>query len=190
MLDRRAVLALPLIALASSRARAAEEAWAALAGGGHAALLRHARTDPGIGDPPGFRLDDCATQRNLSPEGRAQAARLGEAFRSRGVPVGRVLSSAWCRCRDTASVMGLSPVEIAPAALNSFFGGQGEERAATAALRALLAGLKREGPVAVLVTHQVNMTALTGLGPAMGETLVLRLDREGRFPVVGRIPAP
>lgn len=190
MLDRRTFLALPALVTLAPAARAADEAWAALARGGHAALMRHAETVPGTGDPPGFRLEDCGTQRNLSEAGRRQAARLGEAFRARGVRVGRVLSSQWCRCLDTGTMMGLGPVEAAPAALNSFFAGQGSAQAATAALRALLAGLPREGPIAVLVTHQVNVTALTGVFPAMGETLVLRLDGEGRFPVVGRIPAP
>jgi phosphohistidine phosphatase SixA len=189
MLDRRSLLALPLLATLAPRARADDVAWAALARGGHVALMRHALTVPGTGDPPGFRLEDCATQRNLSDEGRRQAARLGAAFRARNVRVSRVLSSQWCRCLDTAAAMGLGPVETAPAALNSFFAGQGDREAATAALRALLASLPPDGPAAVLVTHQVNVTALTGVFPAMGETLVVRLDGE-RFPVAGRIPAP
>jgi phosphohistidine phosphatase SixA len=189
MLDRRSVLALPALLWPAARALAADEAWALLRGGGHAALMRHAQTTPGTGDPPGFRLEDCATQRNLSEAGRAQARRLGAAFRERGVRVSRVLSSQWCRCLDTATAMDLGPVEPAPAALNSFFAGQGDRERATAALRALLADLPRGGPVAVLVTHQVNVTALTGVFPAMGETLVLRLDGE-RFPVAGRIEAP
>jgi broad specificity phosphatase PhoE len=61
-------------------------------------------TDPGAGDPPGMRLDDCATQRNLSAEGRAHARRIGEAFRKMQIPVGRVLSSPWCRCVETAKL--------------------------------------------------------------------------------------
>ena len=64
-------------------------------------LVRHAITTPGVGDPPAFRLDDCATQRNLTDEGRGDARRLGEAFRARGIPVARVLSSPWCRCLET-----------------------------------------------------------------------------------------
>ncbi len=187
-LHRRALLALPALAWLGADARASEAGWAALAGGGHAALMRHARTDPGTGDPPGFRLEECATQRNLDAGGRRQAERLGEAFRRRGVRVGRVLSSQWCRCLDTGRLMGLGPVEAAPAALNSFFG-RGEAGTSTAALRALLAGLPREGPVAVLITHQVNVTGLTGVFPAMGEIAVLRLDPAAGFPVAARIAA-
>jgi phosphohistidine phosphatase SixA len=53
-------------------------------------LMRHAATDPGAGDPPGFRLDDCATQRNLSAAGREDARRVGNAFRAHRIPVARV----------------------------------------------------------------------------------------------------
>jgi broad specificity phosphatase PhoE len=72
---------------------------------GGALLLRHALTEPGIGDPPGFRLDDCSTQRNLSAGGRAQARAAGETLRAREVKIDAVYSSAWCRCIDTAKEM-------------------------------------------------------------------------------------
>ena len=88
--------------------------------GGFVLLLRHAQTVPGTGDPPGFTLDDCATQRNLSDEGREQARRIGARLRKERVPVGRVLTSAWCRCRETARLLELGPVEhLQP--LDSFF---------------------------------------------------------------------
>jgi phosphohistidine phosphatase SixA len=193
MLDRRTFivsgLALSGVGASGRQAGASDKAWSALARGGHAALMRHAQTVPGAGDPPNFLLGDCATQRNLDEAGRRFSARLGAAYRERGVRVGRVLSSEWCRCIDTGVAMGLGVVETAPAALNSFFAGQGNPETAKAALRALLASLPREGPVAVLVTHQVNIAGLTRVFPAMGETLVLRLDPEAGFPVVGRIAA-
>ena len=88
----------------AARAQApADPAWAALRAGGAVVVLRHAQTVPGIGDPPGFRLQDCSTQRNLSEEGRQQARRLGETLRRAGVKVDEVLSSRWCRCLDTAT---------------------------------------------------------------------------------------
>ncbi|MFN3400943.1 MAG: histidine phosphatase family protein, partial [Ferrovibrio sp.] len=89
------------------------ELWQALRSGEAVALMRHAEA-PGTGDPAGFRLDDCSTQRNLSAEGRAQAARLGERFRSNGIAGAEIRSSAWCRGRDTATGLGLGPVQIAP----------------------------------------------------------------------------
>jgi hypothetical protein len=111
------VLAL-VLALLAGPAGATEAAWQALRGGGVVALMRHARA-PGVGDPPGFRLEDCATQRNLSAEGRDQARRIGEAFRAQGVAVARVLSSRWCRALDTAR-LAFGTVEPFPP-LDSFF---------------------------------------------------------------------
>src|SRR5437868_6308691 len=111
-----------LLCGAATRAGAADAdaAWTALASGEPKVLLiRHAEA-PGVGDPPGFRLGDCATQRNLSEKGRAQAGSIGDALRRRGVPVAKVLTSQWCRCRDTARLLDVGPVEDAPA-LNSFF---------------------------------------------------------------------
>jgi hypothetical protein len=82
-------------------ASADEALWNLPKAGGQVVVIRHSSTEPGIGDPPGFRLDDCSTQRNLSAAGREEARRIGAAFRDRGVPVGRVLSSRWCRSLET-----------------------------------------------------------------------------------------
>src|SRR5499427_7378547 len=89
-----------------------EEAWAALLKGGHVALIRHGNAPPGYGGvPPGFKIDDCKTQRNLDEQGRGEARALGEAFRNRGVRVDRILSSPWCRCLETARLMAVGPVQ-------------------------------------------------------------------------------
>lgn len=173
----------------------AEAAWAALRAGGAVVVLRHAQTVAGIGDPPGFRLDDCATQRNLSEDGRQQARRIGKAFQAAGVAVGEVLSSRWCRCLDTATE-AFGRVMPWPAA-DSFFdrrsAGAGDDPAArqTAELRDRVAA-HRGRDTLVVVTHQVNITALTGIVPAMGELVVLKPDRRsaGGFNVAGRLPAP
>jgi Histidine phosphatase superfamily (branch 1) len=76
--------------------------------------MRHTDAPGGAGDPPGFRVDDCATQRNLSAKGRADAARIGARLRSEGIAVERILSSPWCRCMDTATLLELGPVEAEP----------------------------------------------------------------------------
>jgi phosphohistidine phosphatase SixA len=90
----------------------AEEAWLALAPGGQVAIIRHGNAPPGYsGDPPGFKIGDCATQRNLDELGREHARVLGEAFRKHGVRVDRVVSSPWCRCLDTAWLMAIGTVE-------------------------------------------------------------------------------
>jgi broad specificity phosphatase PhoE len=134
-------------------------------------LLRHAQTEPGIGDPPGFVLDRCPTQRNLSDAGRAQARKLGAALRARGLTPQRVRSSRWCRCLDTAR---LAFGSVEPwAALDSFFADRTRADTQTAELRRTLAALPG-GRVEAWVTHQVNISALTGSGAAMGEVLLLR----------------
>jgi len=92
----------------------AETAWTALRAGRHVALMRHTDAPGGVGDPPGFRLDDCATQRNLSAKGRADAARIGARLRSELIAVERIVSSQWCRCMDTATLLELGPVETEP----------------------------------------------------------------------------
>jgi phosphohistidine phosphatase SixA len=173
--------------LTTEPAEADDALWAALAEGGHVALMRHARA-PGTGDPDDFRLDDCSTQRNLDHVGRDQARRTGQAFRERGVTIGRVLSSQWCRCLETAELLALTEVE-AFAPLNSFFGERTGEPEQTEAVRALLAEADADGPSLVMVTHQVNITALTGIYPRSGEIVVLRLGGPDIFETVGAISA-
>jgi broad specificity phosphatase PhoE len=172
---RRWLQAAPLLALGfGGAARAEEAAWQALAAGGCALLLRHAQTVPGIGDPPGFRLDDCATQRNLSDAGRAESRRLGEALRRRGIRFDEVLSSRWCRCVDTARLaFPQQPVRVFEP-LNSFFADGSTREAQTRALREYLASQRPPLRIA-MVTHQVNVSALTGQSVAMGEGLVVAL---------------
>ena len=81
--------------------------------------MRHAVTTPGVGDPPGFRLDDCSTQRNLTDDGRRDAQRVGAEFRARGVVVENVLSSPWCRCVETAN-LAFGRADISTALSNLF----------------------------------------------------------------------
>ena len=163
-----------------------EDLWALLAGGGQVVVMRHASTDPGVGDPAHLRLEDCATQRNLSAAGREEARRIGEALRARGVPIGQVLSSRWCRCLETAR-LAFGKGEPWPP-LDSFFRDRGREPAQTAAVRARAAERPSAGNL-IIVTHQVNITALTGLFPAQGEMVVLTPQDHGTFRIAGRLPA-
>jgi phosphohistidine phosphatase SixA len=159
-------------------------AWAMLKKPGAIVLFRHA-VAPGGGDPAGLVLDDCSTQRNLAEEGRAQARRIGQRFRAQGIKVDAVLSSQWCRTRDTARLAFPElPTQDAPA-FNSFFSDRSNEAAQTAAARKQLLAWRGTG-VLVVVTHQVNITALTGISPASGEGVVLH--RQGAaLTVVARI---
>ncbi|HZH45469.1 MAG TPA: histidine phosphatase family protein [Roseococcus sp.] len=176
---------LPILILAGlpGDAMAAEDAaWQGLRRDG-IVLFRHAIA-PGGGDPPGLRLGDCATQRNLDDTGRDQARRIGEAIRAAEVSVGAVLTSAWCRTRETAELAFPGRGVVEPA-FNSFFADRGAGPAQTAAARTILRGWN--GPGALFVsTHQVNITALTGIVPASGEGVVLRRDGDALV-VVGRI---
>jgi phosphohistidine phosphatase SixA len=148
--------------------------WAALDRPGAIAVMRHALA-PGFGDPESFRLDDCSTQRLLDDAGRAQARAIGAALRDRGVRFDRVFTSQWCRTRETAELLDLGAPVPAPA-LNSFFQGRGDAARQTAEALDLIAD--QTGPV-MLVTHQVNISALTGRSTRSGEVLVIRLGDSG-----------
>jgi broad specificity phosphatase PhoE len=169
-------------------ADADEAAWQLLAAGGWALLLRHAQTVPGIGDPAGFRLDDCATQRNLSDAGRTDARRLGEEFVRRSIRIDEVLSSRWCRCLETARLAFPGRQVQVFEALNSFFDDDNRREPQTAQVRGYLS-LRAPGWRVVMVTHQVNITALTGDTVSMGEALVLRLGGDNPGAVLGRLRA-
>jgi phosphohistidine phosphatase SixA len=170
---------------AASSARGSEEAWQLLGRGGLVVLIRHALA-PGIGDPPNFSLEDCTTQRNLSEAGRRQARAIGEGFRLRGVPIERVHSSRWCRCRETAA-LAFGAYKEHPA-LNSFFNRPEIKPAKVHAMKALLNEHRPGAGNLILVTHQVNITALTHIVPASGEMIVVRIGDQDEIIVQGRIP--
>jgi phosphohistidine phosphatase SixA len=144
-------------------------AWAALVQGGHVALMRHGNAPPGYGDPPGFTIGDCQTQRNLDARGRAQARALGEAFRQHGVRVDRVLSSPWCRCLETARLLALGPVETSWALIPMPPSAPGRLHE----LQELVAAWRGPGTL-VLVTHGFTVQALLGFLPTQGATVVLK----------------
>lgn len=167
VIERRAFVLGAFAFVAAGGARA-EDVWEEFRRGDALALMRHA-TAPGTGDPPDFRLGDCSTQRNLSDEGRAQARRIGENIRRNGIERAAVYSSQWCRCLDTARALDLGEAREQPL-LNSFFGKPGQSDARSRETLAWIRTLRRAAPT-VLVTHQVNITALTGVFPASGEII-------------------
>ena len=156
--------------LSARQAHSAADVAALLRLGGCAVVLRHAQTVPGIGDPAGFRLEQCNTQRNLSDEGRAQAVRIGQWFKTRGLQPRSVQTSPWCRCKDTAELAFGKYTELA--ALGSTFDNRTSQDAQTKALRARLTYLPA-GHFEIWVTHQVNVSALTNDAPAMGEAFIV-----------------
>jgi broad specificity phosphatase PhoE len=160
-------------------------AWSALEQGGHVVLLRHAATTPGVGDPPGFKLGDCSTQRNLSEQGRAQALKLAEAFRAHNIRIERVVSSPWCRCTETARIAFDATPEISPA-LSNLYGRPENRDAQVADLRMLASEFRGHGNL-VLVSHGSTIAALTGVAPAMAEVLVIKPGGGGKFSIAGRL---
>ncbi|MDP4771762.1 MAG: histidine phosphatase family protein [Limnohabitans sp.] len=139
-------------------------------------LIRHAATESGLGDPPGFAIGQCRTQRNLSDEGRQASRALGAWLQSQNFKPDAVRSSQWCRCQDTARLAFGAYEDWS--ALNSTFAGQGDPAAQQKAMRDRLSALPA-GRTEVWVTHQVIMTGLTGAYPGMGEGFVV--DRQGRL---------
>ncbi len=162
-----------LIALLTTSVSWASEAatWDALREGGKVVLIRHARTISGIGDPAGYSLDNCQSQRYLSEDGKEQSRRMGARFRAESVPVETVLSSEWCRCYETAE-LAFGRYELWPA-LNSFFDDYSTREAQTREVRERAVAYAGAGNL-ILVTHQVNITALTRRGVASGEAVILQ----------------
>jgi phosphohistidine phosphatase SixA len=180
-----AALAVSLIAAPVAATDDSLEAWAALVKGGSVALVRHGNAPPGHGgDPPGFKLDDCATQRNMDERGREQAKAVGEAFRTHGVRADKILSSPWCRCLETARLMALGPVESAMVVAAS---DRSPDR--LAALKQIVSDWRGPGTL-VVVTHALTVQGLVGILPGQAETVVIRPKpgSERAVEVVGRIP--
>jgi len=184
IMDRRLFLALfPLSALPAT---AQDSVWRRLGRGGHVLLLRHAATVPGIGDPAGFQLAACATQRNLSAAGKADARRLGAAFRRENVPVAEVLSSRWCRCLDTAR-LAFGSVQSAPMIDSMFQDDDASRERKLAELRRYLSAFKGPGNL-VLVTHDVNIRALVGQYVNQGDMVVAVANPDGSLRATDTVP--
>ena len=180
-----AALALVFVACTAHAAAAEADAWSLLQRGGQVVLMRHALTTPGAGDPPGMRLDDCSTQRNLSDEGRQHARAVGVALREHKVPVERVLTSPWCRCIETARLVFGESGDVSRA-LENLFGRHDKEASQVAALRALATGWRGKGNL-FLVTHGATIRALTGVSPQTTEMVIVTPREGGTLAVAGRL---
>jgi phosphohistidine phosphatase SixA len=183
------VLAMSLIITPGLAADDPKEAWAALVKGGHVALIRHGNAPPGYGgDPPGFRFDNCKTQRNMDQLGREQARAVGEAFRSHGVRLDRILSSPVCRCLETARLMAVGPVETSWALVPDR---DPSTPVQLFQLKEMVSAWGGPGTL-VLVTHGLTVRALIGILPDQAETVVLKPAPGSRAggDLVGRIATP
>lgn len=184
---RTLVLLLAQVLLAAPALADEAAVWAALREGGNVALMRHTDAPGPGGDPPGFRLDDCKTQRNLSAQGRTDARAVGQRLKAQRVTFAKVLSSPWCRCVDTATLMRMGNVQLEPAFSNIVVL---NDRVAeiTEAGRAVINEWKGPGTLLV-VTHGANIAALTGgPNPAQGEIVVVTAKGNGPPRELGRLP--
>jgi phosphohistidine phosphatase SixA len=153
---------------------------------GYVVLLRHAQTVPGTGDPPGFELDDCTTQRNLSAEGREQAVGIGRGFRDRQITIQQVLSSQYCRCLDTARLLNLGNVQPSPM-LNSIFEDRTTATQQNEQVRQEIFNHRNTSGVMVMVSHFANIGEISGISPDSGEAVVVKANQQGNLEVMGEI---
>ncbi|MFN0182422.1 MAG: histidine phosphatase family protein [Aquabacterium sp.] len=159
---------------------------------GAVVLLRHAQTSPGVGDPPGWRPNVCASQRNLDAGGQAQARRIGQWFSAQGLTVTQVRQSPMCRTRDTARLAFGRGDDWA--ALDSIFEDRSRAAAQAAAAQEALAAAK-PGQLMVWVSHSVTIALIVGEagnGLAPGEAVVVRWNGQPGMPlrVLGRLRVP
>ena len=183
---RLLTLAVALLAFVPPAAADDAELFKALRSPGHFGLMRHS-TAPGSDDPPNFQLRDCATQRNLSAEGRTRAAAIGARLRANGLGQARVASSQWCRCLDTARLLGLGAVEDAPA-FNTLLSYAGPAAGTTAAARDWIQRQELRTPL-IVVTHNVNINGLVSTHTEEGDIVVVERATSGALRVLGTIRA-
>ena len=156
-----------------------------LKAGGHILMIRHALA-PGNGDPPNFKIGDCATQRNLDDTGRNQARSIGVWLRNNGITSARVYSSQWCRCLETARLLNLGPVQEL-AALNSFYERAQDREPNLRALNDFISQQPVLGELIILVTHFVTIADIAGTGVSSGGGALLKLNADAPYTVVGPI---
>ena len=153
--------------------------------GGHILMIRHALA-PGSGDPPNFKIGDCSTQRNLDDSGRTQARRIGMWLRTNGIKSARIYSSQWCRCLETANLIDLGPVHEL-AALNSFYEKTEDREPNLKALNQFISQQTVDGKLIILVTHFVTIDAIAATSVSSGGGVLLELQKNMPYMVVGRL---
>jgi phosphohistidine phosphatase SixA len=176
---------LALVALPAQASLASD-----LTDGQHVLLMRHADA-PGYGDPSGYQLDQCSTQRNLGERGRKQAVILGQWLSTQGINSANVISSVWCRCVDTAKLLNKGVVTTSPA-LGSFFDDMSLAKQQTKDLEKLIQIQLQENPKTplILVTHHVNIQAYAGKNVNVGDMVLVRVDKNGKYLSQQIYPSP
>jgi phosphohistidine phosphatase SixA len=182
-------VALAMQSFGSTTFAADDELWALLKKPGHIVLLRHSNAPGQAQESNDMDFKNCAIQRNLDADGRAQAGRIGDAFRKHGIKQVQVVSSLYCRALDTARLMKLGPVTPQPVLNQVFLADIGGMRDAGAKGRALLKSLRGK-PLTVLVSHVTNIQSIAGVQLDSGQMAVVHLDPAGEVMVDGKITVP
>jgi phosphohistidine phosphatase SixA len=154
---------------------------------GYVLLMRHSYA-PGVGDPDNFKLNDCSTQRNLSDVGRQDAKDVGAWLQRREIKIFRVETSRWCRAKETAQLLGLGKVRLNKNLDSLFEEADALNHPQTAAVRRQIQNHRNKTGLLVLVGHYVNIAALTGVGVASGEGILIKANALGEFKVFGATP--
>ncbi len=154
---------------------------------GYVLLMRHSYA-PGVGDPDNFKLNDCSNQRNLSDVGRQDAQDVGEWLQRREIKIFRVETSRWCRAKETAQLLGLGKVRLNKNLDSLFEEADALNHPQTAAIRKQIQNHRNKSGLLVLVGHYVNIAALTGVGVASGEGILVKANAQGEFKVLGATP--
>lgn len=152
----------------------------AMQDGQHVLLMRHADA-PGYGDPQGYQLNQCSSQRNLGERGKKQAQAIGDWIAKQGIQQAKVYSSPWCRCFDTATLLNKGPV-TKEAALGSFFDNMSQAQKQTQELMNLIQLERKQHPATpiIMVTHHVNIESFTGKVLGSGDMILVKVDSSGR----------
>lgn len=183
-------LAVSLMVLNGVSHAAPSELSEKLLDGQHILFMRHADA-PGIGDPVGYKLNDCKTQRNLGDYGKNQSIQIGQWLRSQGLKEAQVFSSPWCRCKDTATALQLGAVTIEPN-LGSFFDNMSLEKTQTLNLQNVISKHLKAFPKRPLiyVTHHVNIEAFTGKVVSVGDMVLVKVHPNGKYLSHQLYPSP
>ena len=176
------------VAIDAAQALAADDPlWDQLKKGGYIILMRNTVVDEGLGDPKGYKVADCATQLNLNDKSRAEAKKIGEEFKKRKIPINQVLTSAFCRTKDTAQLAFGKADVWEP--LNSFYDKPDRRSEQTRMLHQRMEKPPTDGTNLVLITHGYNIVSATGLNPDPGDMLIIAPAFRVGYKVIGELSA-
>lgn len=175
-------------ALAAEQSVAADDPlWSQLKKGGYVILMRNSAVDEGLGDPKGYKVNDCTTQLNLTDKGRAEAQKIGDEFKKRKIPIKQVFTSAFCRAKETAQ-LAFGKADVWEA-LNSFYDKPERKSEQTRLLHQRLESPPTDGTNLVLVTHGYNIVSAVGLNPDPGDMLIIAPAFRVGYKIVGELSA-